>query len=120
MIDDFDMSTPAGDYEVEHTVSVAPLIVDADGWPAEAPPGLSATAGGWIAQGVGARPAQMAPAQPAQIAPQTVYSTMSHAQPHAQTSTFPSALIDQKAGLDLIVGSTFEIPVLSTHVPTDV
>ena len=58
----FDMRTPNGDYEVEHTVRVAPLIVDADGWPTEGPPGLLATADGWIVQGVGASSARMAPA----------------------------------------------------------
>ena len=30
MLEDFDMRTPSGDYEVKHTVKVAPLIVDAD------------------------------------------------------------------------------------------
>ena len=118
MLEDFDMSTPAGDYEVEHTVRVAPLIIDADGWPTEGPPGLLATAGGWIAQGMGATSAQMAPAQPAQMAPQTASIAISHAQSHAQTSTFSFIYIDQKTGLDLMFGSTFEIPVLSTHIPT--
>jgi hypothetical protein len=89
MLEGFDMSVPGGDYEVEHTVDVAPLIVDAEGWPTEGPPGLLATSDGWTAQGVGARPAQPAPAQPAQVAPQTLHDTFSHAPTHAQTSAFP-------------------------------
>ena len=44
--DECDNKDSDGDYEIAHTVSVAPLIVDAEGWPTEGTPGLSATAGG--------------------------------------------------------------------------
>ena len=110
------MSVPGGDYEIEHAVEVAPLIVDADGWPAKAPPGLSATASGWIAQGVGGRPAQTPLAKPAQMAPHVVSSAISAAHMHVQTSTYPSILIDRKASSDLFIGSTWETPIVSTHV----